>query len=165
MTHTALFLIATSCCLAAELRIQGAAARDGILKPPLVVTAADFARFPRTTVTARDRDGKEHRYEGVLIAELLRRAGQALGDEMRGPVMQRYAVMTAHDGYRIVFALPELDPAFTNTPVLVADRMDAQPLSPRDGPLRVIAPADKHPTRWLRSLEKIEILAAPEAVR
>lgn len=152
-------------CLAADLRIEGAAARDGIPKPALVVAEAEFNKLPRTTVTARDRDGKEHRYEGVLIAELLRRAGQALGDEMRGPVMQRYAVMTAHDGYRIVFALPELDPSFTNTPVLIADRMDGQPLSSRDGPLRIISPADKHPTRWLRSLEKIEILAAPEAVR
>jgi len=165
MSRTALFLLATLPCLAADLRIEGAAARDGIVKPALVVTEAEFNKLPRTTVTARDRDGKEHRYEGVLVAELLRRAGQALGDEMRGPVMQRYAVMTAHDGYRIVFALPELDPAFTNTPVLVADRMDGQPLSSRDGPFRIIAPSDKHPTRWLRTLEKIEILAAPEAVR
>jgi hypothetical protein len=165
MPRTAFLLIAALPCLAADLRIEGAAARDGILKPPLIVTAAEFARFPRTAVTARDRDGKEHRYEGVSIAELLRHAGQALGDEMRGPVMQRYAVMTAHDGYRIVFALPELDPAFTNTPVLVVDRIDGQPLPQRDGPLRIVAPADKQPTRWLRSVEKIEILAAPEAVR
>src|SRR5436190_2106337 len=124
-------------CLAADLRIEGAAARDGSVKPALVVTAAELNKLPRISATVYDRDGTEHRYEGVLVAELLRRAGQALGDEMRGPVMQRYVVMTAHDGYRIVFALPELDPAFTNTPVLVADRMDGQPLSARDGPLRI----------------------------
>src|SRR5262249_54829926 len=152
-------------CIGAEVRVSGAAGRDGIAKPELVVSESVFRALPRTTITATDRDGGEHRFEGVLVVELLRRAGQATGDEMRGPVMQRFAIITAHDGYRVVYALPELDPTFSNTPVLIADRMDGKPLNDRDGPLRLVAPGDKHPTRWVRMLERIDIVNAPEAIR
>lgn len=37
--------------------------------------------------------------------------------------------MTAHDGYRVLFSLPELDPAFSDTRAMVADREDGAALA------------------------------------
>jgi DMSO/TMAO reductase YedYZ molybdopterin-dependent catalytic subunit len=48
---------------------------------------------------------------------------------------------------------------------LIADRMDGQPLSAHDGPLRLVLPSEKRETRWVRMVERIEILSAPDPVR
>jgi len=80
-------------------------------------------------------------------------------------MLSRDVLVTAHDGYRAVFSLPELDPAFSDSRALIADRMDGQPLSPRDSPLRLLLPSEKRETRWVRMVERIEIQAAPEPVR
>ena len=57
--------------------------------------------------------------------------------------MSLYLVVEAADGYRVVFALPELDPGYTDRTILLADRRDGKPLSDREGPLQVIVPGEK----------------------
>ena len=70
-----------------------------------------------------------------------------------------------HDGYRVVYSLPELDPVFTEARALLADRVDGKPLAGREGPLRIVLPSEKREARWIRMVEKIEILSAPESPR
>ena len=147
------------------LRIEGVAGRDAVPKPATLLTFSDLLAMPRTRVEARTHDGKEHTFEGVAMAELLKRAGQPQGENLRGSLLSRYVVVTAHDGYRAVFSLPELDPAFSEARVLVADRMDGESLSSRDGPLRLVIPGEKREARWVRMLERIEIASAPEPLR
>jgi hypothetical protein len=65
----------------------------------------------------------------------------------------------------VVFSLPELDPAFTNSRALVADRMDGEPLSARDGPLHLVLPDEKMESRWVRMLERIDVIASAELPR
>jgi hypothetical protein len=43
------------------------------------------------------------------------------------------------DGYQVVFALAELDPAFTSNDIIVADTVDGRPLVDDQGPLRIVA--------------------------
>jgi DMSO/TMAO reductase YedYZ molybdopterin-dependent catalytic subunit len=160
-----LFLAAAAFAADPALRIDGVAGRDGVVKPALQLTLPDIAAMPRTTLTGKTHDGKEHTFEGVAVAELLHRAGLPQGEEVRGPMLARYILVSAHDGYRALFSLPELDPAFTDNRALLADKMDGQPLSAHDGPLRLVLPAEKREARWVRMVERIEILAAPDAVR
>jgi hypothetical protein len=162
-----LLLAAGGTLQAAEpaFRVEGVAGRDGVAKAPLVLSLADLASMPRTTERIRGRDGKERVYEGVLLPEILKRAGQPSGEELRGSLLSRYLLATAHDGYRILFALPEVDPAFTDGRILLADKVDGKPLPDREGPLRLVIPTEKRESRWIRMVEKIEILAAPEPVR
>jgi len=147
------------------LRIEGVSGRDGVARPTLELTLADLAGMPRTTVSGKTHDGKEHVFEGVSMAELLRRAGLPQGENVRGPMLARYIVVSAHDGYRAVFSLPEFDPAYTDNRAILADKMDGQPLSDHDGPLRLVLPSEKREARWVRMVERIEIMAAPDAVR
>jgi hypothetical protein len=166
-TATLLFVIAL-CGQAAEpvLRIEGAAGRDGVPKPPLELKSSDLAAMPRTVARVKSRDGKtEHIYEGVLLTELLKRAGQPLGEELRGSLLSKYVLAIAHDGYRVLFSLPELDPAFTDSQVIVADKLDGKPLPDREGPIRIVIPSEKREARWIRMVETIEIAATPQPLR
>lgn len=110
----------------------------------------------RHVVTADER-GNKVSFEGVLLRDVLAKAGVAFGEALRGPALAQFAVVTARDGYRVVFALPELDPAFTDGLVLLADRRDGKRLTAEDGPLRIVAPYEKHASRWVRQVARIEI--------
>jgi hypothetical protein len=160
-------LLFTAAALAAgpALRIEGIAGRDGVSKPAQEFTLADLAALPRTTLQAKTHDGKDHAFEGVAMAELLKRAGLPQGENVRGPMLARYIVVSAHDGYRAIFSLPEFDPAFTDNRALLADKMDGKALDDHDGPLRLVMPTEKREARWVRMVEKMEILAAPDTVR
>ena len=159
--------LGTLCLQAAEpsLRIEGVSGRDGVVKLPLTLTLADLAAMPRVKVQVRTHDNKDHTYEGVPLFEILTRAGVPSGEALRGTLLTRYLVMTAHDGYRVLFSLPELDPAFTDTHAFLADRMDGAPLPLQQGPLRLVIPGEKREARWIRMVERIDVLSAPESMR
>ena len=138
----------------AQVRITGA------VEQPLTFHAADLATLPRQTLRARDHQGRESVFEGVALVELLQRAGVPLGKELRGDRMVTYVVVGAPDGYRVMFALPEIDPAFSDRLILLADRRDQQPLSPGEGPLRRIVPGEKRQARWARQVTSATIRRA-----
>ena len=102
---------------------------------------------------ARDRDGTEATFAGVALVDLIRLAEVPLGAKLRGSNMALYLLVEAADGYRVVFALPELDPAFTERVVLLADHRDGQPLATAEGPLRLVVPDEKRHARWVRQVQ------------
>jgi DMSO/TMAO reductase YedYZ molybdopterin-dependent catalytic subunit len=129
----------------------------GEVEHPFELTAAEFAKLPRQTVHAKDHDGKEADYEGVALVELLKAAGVKLGQDLRGKALASYLVVEASDGYRAVFALPELDPAFSERVILLADSRDKKPLDERHGPLQIIVPGEKRHARWVRQVISLKI--------
>jgi hypothetical protein len=108
-------------------------------------------------VHAKAHDGKDSRYEGVALFEILRKAGLAHGKELRGKAVALYLVVEAADGYRAVFALPELDPDFNDRVILLADRRDGQALSTREGPLQIVVPGEKRHARWVRQVIALRV--------
>jgi hypothetical protein len=103
-------------------------------------------------------DGRTLVYEGVLVGELLKLAGVPLGADLRGDAVATYVLATASDGYRAVFALAELDPAFTASEVLVADTLDGRPLFAYQGPVRIVAPKDLRGARSVRMLSRLDVV-------
>ena len=89
------------------------------------------------------------------------RVGVPLGAELRGSNMAMYLLVEAADDYRVVFALPELDPAFTERVILLADRRDGQPLAAAEGPLRLVVPDEKRHARWVRQVRSCTVRRAP----
>jgi hypothetical protein len=132
---------------------------EGVPKP-LQLTAADIAGLPRQTVRAKDHGGKESVFEGVPLSAVLVAAGVKLGNELRGPALANYVLVEATDGYRVVFALPELDPASTDQIILLADRRDGKPLNSKEGPFRIVAPNEKRHSRWVRQVVAIGVRRA-----
>ena len=150
---------------AQDLVVDGVTGRDGIPKPGAVFTRESLSKMPVTSVRTKDRNGADRVYEGVLLYDLLRSAGQPFGEELRGSLLSRYVIATAKDGYRALFSLPELGPAFRENQTIVAFRMNGQNLPTREGPLRIVVLNDKREARWLRMLERIEVRSPPEALR
>jgi DMSO/TMAO reductase YedYZ molybdopterin-dependent catalytic subunit len=138
----------------AQVRITGA------VEQPLTFHAPELATLPRQTLRVRDHQGRESVFEGVALVELLQRAGVPLGKDLRGDRMVTYVVVGAADGYRVVFALPEIDPAFSDRLIHLADRRDQQPLSAEEGPLRLIVPGEKRQARWVRQVTAVTIRRA-----
>ena len=124
----------------------------------MTLTPADLRALPRTTLKVTDEDGRTLTYEGVLVGELLTRAGAPIGKELRGNALATYVVASARDGYQVVFSLGELDPAMTAGEIMVADTVDGKPLFDYQGPLRLVAPRDKRGARSVRLLERMEIV-------
>jgi len=140
----------------AELRISGAVSK------PLVLTLADLKKMPRKKLTVvNPHDKKTEAYEGVLLEEVLRKAGVPQGENLRGPSMASYVLAEAADGYRVVFSLAELDSGIVDSEVIVADTMDGAPLGEKQGPFRLVAPHEKRPARWVRMLKSITVVRAP----
>lgn len=138
----------------AQLKISGAVAN------PLTLTVADLKSMPRKTFNVTNsHEKKSEVYEGVLLGELLRKAGVPHGEQLRGPLMAAYVIAEAEDGYRVAFSLAELDAGILDSDVLVADTMDGAPIPPKLGPLRLVAPHDKRPARWVRMLKSITVVS------
>jgi len=136
-----------------ELRIGGA------VSTPLVLTVADLKKMPRKTLSVMNpHDKKTETYEGVLLEEILRRAGVPHGEQLRGPSMATYVLVEAEDGYRVVFSLAELDSGILDSDVLVADTKDGAPMDAKLGPFRLVAPHDKRPARWVRMVKRITVV-------
>ena len=129
----------------------------GDVATPLSVTLEQLKAFPRTKVEIKE-DGRTLVYEGVLVAEILKRAGAPLGTELRGTAIASYVVASATDGYQVVFSLAELDPGFTSNDIIVADTIDGKPLFAYQGPLRIVAPKDARATRSIRMLQRLEVV-------
>ena len=129
----------------------------GDVSQPLSLTGEELAKLPRQTVRAKGHDGVESHYEGVSLIEVLAKAGVPTGKDLRGPAMALYVVVEAADGYRAVFALAELDSAFTDRVVLLADHRDGKPFSAREGPFQVIVPGEKKHARWVRQVIRLKV--------
>ena len=61
-----------------------------------------------------------------------------------------------------VFSLAELDSAFLDSEVLVADTLDGVPLGPGEGPFKLVAPHEKRPARWVRMLKSVTVIQVPK---
>jgi DMSO/TMAO reductase YedYZ molybdopterin-dependent catalytic subunit len=146
---------------ATDIHAQTALTVDGEVATRLTLSLDDLGAMIHQRVEVEDR-GARATYEGVPLTEILRRAGLAIG---RAPLQGRPLVsilfVTAQDGFQAVFALAELDSASPDDRILVADSRDGRSLlSSREGPLRVIAPADKYPARWVRNVVRMTVAGA-----
>jgi DMSO/TMAO reductase YedYZ molybdopterin-dependent catalytic subunit len=138
----------------ASLRISGEVERQ------LTLGAEDLAKLPRRSVRAKDHSGKESEFEGVPLVEALKQAGVKFGEGLRGKNLELYLVVEAADGYRAVFALPELDPAYTDQIILLADKRDGRAMDAKEGPLRVVVPDEKRHARWVRQVTGLVVKRA-----
>jgi hypothetical protein len=127
-----------------------------------MLTVSELAKMPRTTITVNEHN-KETHYEGVLLRDVLASAGAPLGEKLKGRNMTAVAYLSGKDGYHAVLALAEIEPRFQENQILVADTVNRKPFTEEQGGFRLIVPEDQHGARWVRMLERIDVIlvAAP----
>ena len=165
-TNWSLQLIAAAILLAACLANAQTSALivDGEVESRLTLSLDDLRSMDHQRIEVEQQGGRAT-YEGVPLIEVLRRAGVRIGRApLQGKALVSVLFVTGFDGFQAVFALAELDSASIDRRVLLADARDGRPLSVNEGPLRLIAPGDKYPLRWVRHVVRLTVagVASPE---
>lgn len=152
LLHTALFVLLLQSALlcSQQLTVQAEPGKSQVL------ARADLEALPHVTVTATASVGSAT-YEGVLLRSVLEKAGLGFGETLKGKRLASCLVVEAADGYRVVFALPEIDPAFAEKQVVLAFLKDSKPLDDKEGPYRIVIPSEKRMARWVRQVTMLKI--------
>lgn len=145
--------------LSAQSRQADALTISGEVKTPLSFSVNELKKLPQTTVRSKDKSGKEHTYTGVSLHLLLQKAGAASGEELRGKNMANYVLISAADGYSVLFSLAETDPSFTGRTIILATHIDTTLLPDSKGPLQLIVENEMRPTRFIWQVNSIRVLA------
>jgi len=117
-----------------------------------LLARTDLEALPHVKVTAAAST-----FEGVALRIVLEKAGVDLAN-LKGKRLASCLLVEAVDGYWVVFALPELDPAFTDKQVLLAFLKDGKTLDEKEGPYRIVVPDEKKMARWVRQVTKLRIV-------
>lgn len=152
LAFCALLMAFTFGAHAQEVTISG----DGII--PVTITKGMFADMKQVVIMAKAHDEKVHRYSGVLLTDILAKAGVAQGDSAKKKTVSTYIIVTAADNYKAIYALPEIDPLFATRSIILANRADKKPLTVEDGPFQIIVPGEKKHARWVRQVSGIQVV-------
>jgi hypothetical protein len=123
----------------------------------IVFTRAEIEALPHTKLTTSVA-GTPTTFEGVLLNAVLERAGVGFGESLKGKRLASCLLVEAADGYRVVIALPEIDPAFTDKQILLAFSRDGKPLDEKEEPYRVVIPDEKRMARWVRQVTALKVV-------
>ena len=121
---------------------------DSVIK----LTSADLQKLPSRTIHATPEHRSAADYKCTTVGEILTGSGLQMGKNIRGKRLGDYLRVRAADGYDVVFALPEIDPEFTDRLVLLCYLKDGAALPVDEGPLRIVIPEEKRPARWVRQV-------------
>jgi len=140
---------------AARVELIGAAGQQ------VNVSMTGLLALPQKTVEVHNaHTGATETYQGVELSLLLTRLDAPLGQKLHGKALAMYVVAEGTDKYRVVYSLAEVDPAFHNGTVIVADREAGQPIT-KDGPFKLVNTDDKRRARWVRNLASIRLNSSP----
>ena len=123
-----------------------------------VLSRADLDALPHVKVAASEHGSPAVNFEGVALKSVLEKAGVTFGESMKGKRLTNCLLVEAADGYRVVIALPELDPAFTDKQIVLAFLRDGKPLGEKEGPYRIVIPDEKRMARWVRQVTTLKIV-------
>lgn len=141
----------------AQVTKQASVIIDGEVKNKMILTPADVDKLPKTTIIGKNRAGKKHIYTGVALGFVLKQAGVSFGDELRGENLTKYLLVEASDGYQVLFSLAEIDPAFTNRKIILANREDGAFFTMDEGPFRIIIDGEKRMPRNAKQVVSLKI--------
>jgi hypothetical protein len=128
---------------------------------PLRLSIDEIRQLPPARIMAETEHGGSTEYDCVTIAAFLSKADFPMGESIRGKKLADYLIAEAHDGYRAVFSLPEIDPQFTDRTVYLCHTRSGRPLPADEGPFRLIIPKEQRHARWMRQVELLSVRTAP----
>jgi hypothetical protein len=121
-------------------------------------SSEELAALPHKQVAVFNAHSKTNEtYSGVLLADLLSKAGVPLGENVRGKLFMLGVVAQGTDNYSVLYSLAEVDPSIHTGDVIVADAVDGKKLE-KDGMFKMVSSEEKRPARWVRNLTSISVV-------
>ena len=143
---------------------------SGAVDHPTTYTAATLNALPQITQTDAFSSGttpQTHTYTGPTIWNAISATGVQTAPGVKNDILDRYVLATGTDGYRVVYSMGELDPAFGNRADLVATQETlggrTVPLT-GDGFARSTAPGDVKGGRYVSNLASLTVRASGSTV-
>jgi hypothetical protein len=140
------------------LRIPGSADRP--------IASASLLGADQTDVRLEDSRGDVVVYHGRPLLDVLEKAGLDTktmpGQRKLAPA---YVVVTARDGYAVVFSMGELLMHRSDPRVFLVSESASGPLPENEGPVRLIVYGDKSRSAYGLALVELKYLADNPAVR
>jgi hypothetical protein len=150
--------------------ISPSATLSGAVADPTVITPATLSKLLNQTVTETAtylQAGMPvtDTYTGVSLWNLIQDAGLLINPAIKNDALNFVVVATGSDGYRAVFSLGEIDPAFGNQQDIVAYADTAGQLGSggSDGAMRIVVPGDSAGGRYVSNLTSLQVINATAA--
>lgn len=151
------FFVAISFCALAQ---QTTVHIGGDVSKPFDLDEKLFSEMKQNHVKVVGRDSVSRDYTGVSLYDIVVKAGGIVGGQLKGKELAKYILVTAADGYRIVLAIAEIDPGFSNHKILLVNKENGSSLAPNYGPYRLIVAGDNRPARSAMRVVSIDIFSA-----
>ena len=147
------------------LPTDGSFTVDGQVFNPLTLTGADLqSNYTSQTVDvtyASGTDTVSTTFTGVSLWDVIGSAQPNYNADIKNDKVSMYLVITGSDGYQAVIALGDIDPDFGAQPILLAYEEKGQPITDKQGAVRLIVPGDKHGGRYVSGVVNISLRDAP----
>jgi hypothetical protein len=121
------------------------------------LTIADLSKLPQITVHVHNahRNADED-YTGPLVSDVLALAGLAPTHENEAVILHSYVVASATDHYSVIYSAAEMEPAFSNSKVIVAISKAGATNSEGSG-IQLINTDGAKPARWIHGLTTLTV--------
>ena len=145
--------------------IAASATVSGAVADPAIITPETLSQLisQQQTETATYLSGSgpvTDTYTGVSLWNLIQDAGLLTDPSIKNDLLNYVVVATGSDGYRALFSLGEINPAFGNQQDLVAYSDEKGQLGPdgKDGAMRVVVPGDVAGGRYVSNLTSLQVI-------
>ena len=128
-----------------------------------ILTVDDLAKLPQVTVHVHNahRNADED-YTGPLVSDVLALAGLTPTHENEAVILHSYVVALATDHYSVVYSAAEMEPAFSNSKVIVSISKAGAP-NTEGGEIQLINTDGAKPARWIHGLTTLTVTTLPPA--
>jgi DMSO/TMAO reductase YedYZ molybdopterin-dependent catalytic subunit len=124
------------------------------------LSLTDLTALPQSEIREVTRDSATIVFRGPTLRALMTLVGAPAGHALRGVNMALVVVAEARDGYKVAYALAELDEQFGARTAILALTQNGTKLPATEGPLRVIISGEQHHARWIRQVVRLRLVRA-----
>ena len=141
--------------------LSGSVTISGAVEHPMTLTLDQLVMFsPQQLVDVTGRSGTPAKLKGVLLRELLKKAGVVAPNH--NDTKKIIIIASATDGYKVVFSWSEIFNSSAGNAVIVYTEKDGKPLADDEGRIALMSGADTNPgsrhVKWLNAIEVRKIV-------